>query len=40
MIARDILDQLLIPTYGEWRYYEVVVSEDGESDGIIEYIPV
>lgn len=39
MIARDILDQHLIPSYGEGRYYEIVVSEDGESDGIIEYHP-
>ena len=38
MIARDIL-QYLMKSYGE-RYYEVVVSEDGESDGIIEYIPI
>lgn len=37
MIATDILDNHLIPTYGSDRYYEVVVSEDGESDGIIEY---
>ena len=38
MIATDILEQHLIPTYGE-RYYEIVVSEDGESDGIVEYVP-
>lgn len=38
MIARDILEQHLLPTYGE-RYYQIVVSEDGESDGIIEYTP-
>lgn len=38
MIAKDILDNHLLPTYGN-RYYEVTVSEDGESDGIIEYIP-
>ena len=37
MIATDILNDHLIPSYGEDRYYEVVVSEDGESDGIIEY---
>jgi hypothetical protein len=37
MIATDILNNHLIPSYGEDRYYEVVVSEDGESDGIIEY---
>lgn len=40
MIARDILTLHLIPKYGADRYYEVVVSEDGESDGIIEYIPI
>lgn len=39
MIATDILDNHLIPSYGTDRYYEVVVSEDGESDGIVEYIP-
>ena len=39
MIAREILNQHLIPKYGENRYYEIVVSEDGESDGILEYIP-
>lgn len=39
MIAGDILDNHLIPNYGANRYYEVVVSEDGESDGIIEYFP-
>jgi len=38
MIATDILENHLLPTYGE-RYYEVVVSEDGESDGIIDYKP-
>lgn len=38
MIATDILKNHLIPSYGE-RYYEVVVSEDGESDGIVEYVP-
>jgi hypothetical protein len=38
MIATDILEKHLLPTYGE-RCYEIVVSEDGESDGIIEYIP-
>jgi hypothetical protein len=38
MIATDILEQHLKPLYGE-RYYEIVVSEDGESDGIIEYFP-
>lgn len=39
MIAEDILEQHLIPSYGADRYYEIVVSEDGESDGIIEYTP-
>jgi hypothetical protein len=38
MIAKDILENHLLPSYGD-RYYEVVVSEDGESDGIIEYTP-
>ena len=38
MIATDILQQHLLPKYGE-RYYEIVVSEDGESDGIVEYLP-
>ena len=38
MIATDILENHLLPKYGE-RYYEIVVSEDGESDGIIEYKP-
>lgn len=38
MIATDILENHLIPSYGKDRYYEVVVSEDGESDGIVEYI--
>lgn len=38
MIAERILKEHLLPSYGE-RYYEVVVSEDGESDGIIEYLP-
>lgn len=38
MIAKDILENHLLPTYGE-RYYEIVVSEDGESDGIMEYNP-
>jgi len=39
MIATDILENHLIPCYGHNRYYEIVVSEDGESDGIIEHIP-
>lgn len=38
MIGMDILYGHLRPNYGE-RYYEVVVSEDGESDGIVEYFP-
>ena len=38
MIGHDILENHLLPMYGE-RYYEIVVSEDGESDGIIEHIP-
>ena len=38
MIAIDILNNHLLPRYGE-RYYEIVVSEDGESDGIVEYLP-
>jgi hypothetical protein len=40
MIATDILQNHLIPKYGENRYYEIVVSEDGESDGIVEYKPL
>jgi len=39
MIATDILQNHLIPSYGTNRSYEIVVSEDGESDGIVEYIP-
>lgn len=39
MIATDILENHLIPKYGNDRYYEVTVSEDGESDGIVEYAP-
>jgi len=39
MIATDILNEHLIPKYGKYRYYEIVVSEDGESDGILEYTP-
>jgi hypothetical protein len=38
MIGNHILNNHLLPKYGE-RYYEVVVSEDGESDGIVEYKP-
>lgn len=37
MIAVDILNNHLKKNYGTNRYYEVVVSEDGESDGIVEY---
>jgi hypothetical protein len=40
MIATDILEKHLIPSYGSNRYYEIVVSEDGESDGIVEYKPM
>lgn len=39
MIATNLINNFLIPNYGEDRYYEVVVSEDGESDGIVEHIP-
>jgi hypothetical protein len=39
MMATDILQQHLILNYGDQRYYEITVSEDGESDGIVEYIP-
>lgn len=39
MMARRILNEHLIPNYGADREYTVVVSEDGESDGIIEYTP-
>lgn len=39
MIATNILQNHLIPSYGSARYYEIVVSEDGESDGIVEYNP-
>lgn len=39
MIATNILEQYLIPKFGSNRYYEIVVSEDGESDGIVEYTP-
>jgi len=39
MIAEDILENHLVPLYGNSRYYEITVSEDGESDGIIEHIP-
>ena len=36
MIGKDILE-FLRKTYGDDRYYNIVVSEDGESDGIVEY---
>ena len=39
MIATDILENHLIPKYGNNRYYEVVVSEDGESDGTVVFTP-
>ena len=39
MIATDILQNHLIPNYGDNRQYQIVVSEDGESDGIVAYIP-
>ena len=39
MIATDILQDHLFMTYGTDREYTVTVSEDGESDGIIEYLP-
>jgi hypothetical protein len=39
MIATDILENHLIPSYGDNRQYQIVVSEDGESDGIVVYIP-
>ena len=39
MIATDILENHLIPSYGKDREYEIVVSEDGESDGILKYFP-
>jgi len=38
MIAVNILENHLIPLYGN-RSYTVIVSEDGESDGIIEFDP-
>lgn len=36
MIAEDILS-MLTAKYGEDRFYEITVSEDGESDGIVVY---
>lgn len=38
MIAKEIIQEHLIPSYGH-RQYEVTVSEDGESDGIVTYNP-
>lgn len=38
-MANKIIDEHLIPNYGDDRSYTVVVSEDGENDGIVEYIP-
>lgn len=40
MIATDILSNHLIPKYGDNRYYEIIVSEDGESDGIVEHYKI
>lgn len=39
MIADDILENHLFEKYGKHRNYSITVSEDGESDGIIEYTP-
>lgn len=39
MIGTRILTEHLIPNYGADRFYKVVVSEDGESDGIVRYTP-
>lgn len=38
MIAEEILNHLF-GAYGWNREYEVVVSEDGESDGIVTWMP-
>ena len=38
MMATDMLEHLK-ETWGDHRYYEITVSEDGESDGIVEYTP-
>lgn len=35
MIAKDIIENHLFYLYGRDRHYTVVVSEDGESDGIV-----
>jgi len=40
MIATDILQNHLIPNYGANRQYQISVSEDGENDGIVAYIPL
>lgn len=40
MMCNEILTNHLIPLYGSNRYYEVIVSEDGESDGIVEFKPI
>lgn len=40
MIAHNILNHHLVPAYGSHRVYQVVVSEDNESDAIVEYQPV
>lgn len=40
MIAGEILNNHLIKSYGPDRVYQVIVSEDGESDGIVEYSPI
>lgn len=39
MIAQEIIEMHLKPLYGDYRTYEVVVSEDGENDGIVVYSP-
>ena len=38
MIATEILSYLM-KKYGDGRTYEIVVSEDGESDGIVRWNP-
>lgn len=39
MIANDIIDYHLKPSYGAARMYTVEVSEDNENSGIVEYTP-
>lgn len=39
MIAEEIINEHLAPKYGNDRYYRVVVSEDGENDGIVVFDP-